>query len=532
MARRVKGVGVLVAGALACACVDFAAAVVIPPGGSAPLSGTTSGVVQFIVVDNSHPFEIRDGSNMLLFQGVMQERINRHSVTGKLWFYYRIHSISFSLPSVGVASVQRTSFNAFVTDVDYRTDGVGMIGPTMGSRSSGLGTTVTNAFSALLGVGGESYFCFAATDADVYGPGGITTITLNSGHSVVIPTLRPVTDSTPPIVEITSPGPFSCSCDPVNIIGTANDPEGFGSYTLDYAANPGGPWTVIATGNLPVVNGLLGVWSTTFLSQGYYFVRLTATNAAMMTSVFTTIMFVDRQFDVVDVRSPVTNGIYGGNLCFDGTVNDHCFDRYRVEYRPSGIGPFLPVDPVNPVYTSAVVNDPFATWSTHTGPTSVLDGLYDVRVTGQDICGHIQSQTRTVEVDNTAPVATITSPTNCSYRCGVIEVRGTADDANLAGWTLQYTGGASHGWTTIASGSASVINNVLANWNTAGLPRCAYTIRLIVSDQASVNCGDGSNSSEYTVSINVGAYADCNADGVTTIADFGCFQTSFVAGCP
>jgi hypothetical protein len=26
-------------------------------------------------------------------------------------------------------------------------------------------------------------------------------------------------------------------------------------------------------------------------------------------------------------------------------------------------------------------------------------------------------------------------------------------------------------------------------------------------------------------------YADCNSDGALTVADFGCFQTSFVAGC-
>jgi hypothetical protein len=28
------------------------------------------------------------------------------------------------------------------------------------------------------------------------------------------------------------------------------------------------------------------------------------------------------------------------------------------------------------------------------------------------------------------------------------------------------------------------------------------------------------------------AYADCNGDGVRTVADFGCFQTKFVTGCP
>ena len=27
-------------------------------------------------------------------------------------------------------------------------------------------------------------------------------------------------------------------------------------------------------------------------------------------------------------------------------------------------------------------------------------------------------------------------------------------------------------------------------------------------------------------------YADCNGDGVRTVADFGCFQTKFVLGCP
>jgi hypothetical protein len=29
-----------------------------------------------------------------------------------------------------------------------------------------------------------------------------------------------------------------------------------------------------------------------------------------------------------------------------------------------------------------------------------------------------------------------------------------------------------------------------------------------------------------------GCYPDCNGDGALTVADFGCFQTKFVAGCP
>ncbi len=37
-------------------------------------------------------------------------------------------------------------------------------------------------------------------------------------------------------------------------------------------------------------------------------------------------------------------------------------------------------------------------------------------------------------------------------------------------------------------------------------------------------------SSEW--SFTTRCYADCNADGTLTIADFGCFQTAFTAGDP
>jgi hypothetical protein len=137
-------------------------------------------------------------------------------------------------------------------------------------------------------------------------------------------------------------------------------------------------------------------------------------------------------------------------------------------------------------------------------------------------------------VDNTAPSAVITSPTNCSYRCGVIQVTGTASDTHLDEWILDYTGGGLHTWSIppIAQGNGNVNGGVLANWNTAGLPPCDYTLRLRVWDTASVDCGSGTNYNEYLVSLHIGAYADCNGDGLLTVGDFGCFQTRYVLGCP
>ncbi len=353
-----------------------------------------------------------------------------------------------------------------------------------------------------------------------------------TGDFVVLSTVRPVRDTTPPEVAITSPDPLQCVCNPVSIFGTAEDPEGFDSYTLEYAANPSGPWTLIATSTTPVSGGLLGVWNTTALAQGYYFIRLTATNTAGLSSSITTIVYVDKQFDTVDLRSPPDGAILGGIVCFDGTVNDgngNCSIKYTIEYRPAGGGAFQPVDPANPTYNGAVINDPLGSWNTLAG--GVPDGDYEVRVTGVDGCGHTKSVTHKVIIDNTVPVAVITKPAPCVCVDGQVTVVGTASDAHLAGWVLQYTGGDAAGWVTIASGHANVFNGVLGVWDTTGLRPCAYTLRLLVSDAAGVNCSGYTHQSEYLVSVTVGdcdaADADFDNDGDVDLNDFSTFQACF-----
>jgi len=48
---------------------------------------------------------------------------------------------------------------------------------------------------------------------------------------------------------------------------------------------------------------------------------------------------------------------------------------------------------------------------------------------------------------------------------GTVQVAGTAVDATLDSWVLQYTVGDAHAWMTISSGAGPVINNVLGTWN-------------------------------------------------------------------
>ncbi len=131
-------------------------------------------------------------------------------------------------------------------------------------------------------------------------------------------------------------------------------------------------------------------------------------------------------------------------------------------------------------------------------------------------------------IDNTPPVAILTSPVNCStIDQGLIQIIGTASDANMGGWSVQYTGGDSHGWTTIASGTTSVVNGVLATWDARALRDCGYAIRLVVSDAVNVSCTGGGHTTEYFVNFNLGSRCnqDYNADGVVNSQDFFDFLT-------
>jgi hypothetical protein len=111
----------------------------------------------------------------------------------------------------------------------------------------------------------------------------------------------------------------------------------------------------------------------------------------------------------------------------------------------------------------------------------------------------------------------------------VVPISGIVADAHLSAWVLQYTGGDAHAWVTIASGNAP-INGLLANWNVASLPPCAYVLRLIATDAAVLNCnGALHNQSEYTVGVLVNweAFFDADGDGDVDLHDFSAFLGAF-----
>ncbi|MCA9311811.1 MAG: hypothetical protein KDA21_11435 [Phycisphaerales bacterium] len=318
-----------------------------------------------------------------------------------------------------------------------------------------------------------------------------------------------------PVAMITDPTPIECVCGSVPIYGTANVPSGFlTAYRLEWSQTGNDPWNLITQSSTPVSNGLLGTWNTTGLNEGYYILRLTTQNSDGLTSTAISTVFLNTVFNSLSVASPGNGSVVGGISCFTGTIWDNCFEQYTVTYADEGS--FAPVDPLNPVYYNPVTNDPFAYWDT----TGVPDGDYLITVVAESDCDINAGQEFVVTVDNTPPVAEITSPDNCNTVCGRVAVRGHISDEHLESWVLQYTGGSVNGWVTIASGTDPVDGGRIAFWETAGLDPCCYTLRLIANDTAIVNCqGQPGNQTEFLVSVDVGLASDINGDGSVDFSD-------------
>lgn len=359
----------------------------------------------------------------------------------------------------------------------------------------------------------------------------------------VIDDLTFFSDLTPPIAEISVPAYETCECDnSVSVRGRACEDDGVYDHdTLHYQLVGDAAWTFIADASTPqcTVNGALYTWNTAAIADGTYFLKLTVYNACGLTSEAVTVVIIHRNLADPVIRSPAAGAILGGAICIDGTAHDPtgCFDHYTVNWKPVAGGAYAPVDPLHAQYNTQVITDPLATWNTLAVPVPP-DGNYRIRVQAVDACSLPNDAFVDFILDNTAPVATITAPLSCEHLNGVVQVRGTANDAHLTSWVLQYTGGsgaAAHTWVQVpgASGNAPIINGVLGNWNVSALETCAYTLRLVVTDAANVNCTGNTHVTEYTVAVNVrGARGDTNCDGLVNFNDIDSFVACLAGNCP
>lgn len=337
-------------------------------------------------------------------------------------------------------------------------------------------------------------------------------------------------DTTAPSVRIDAPVGLGCGCGVVEITGTVDDPDG--TYTgdrLEIRRRGTTDWSVVDTA-FGSRSGVLYTWNTLGLSQDYYYVRIVGENECGLSDSDATFVYVSPTFGDVELRWPEYGGVYGGSVSCDGTAaSASCFAAYTVSYRSAAGGTWQPVDPSNPVYLSAVINDPLALWNT--AALGLSDGDYEVRLMGETDCGDTAGTTISVALDNTLPVARLDAPESCAIYASEanIAIYGEASDANLSAWTLAVLGGPYTDWHTIAGPIGSNASGLLFTWDTSGLPDCAYTIRLRASDEAVLGCAEAHHVAEDYASIVLGdwASADLDGDGDVDLDDFQLFQWQF-----
>lgn len=212
-------------------------------------------------------------------------------------------------------------------------------------------------------------------------------------------------DTTPPIAEINSPSYGSCVCDSVQIIGTANDPDGdYGQDMLHYRrvnSDSSEPWILIGSFTSPATDTVLYTWNTASIPHGSYYLRLTVENACGLQSTDVTAVFVDRVAPSINVLSPTDGTLACGTVEFEGSVTDGCggcMDYWFLEYAVAGTGNWTTIN-------SGSSNEycDLGAWDTLNGPAGqVPDGLYDIRVRSADICGNYSETTFQITIDNTS----------------------------------------------------------------------------------------------------------------------------------
>ncbi|HLP84184.1 MAG TPA: hypothetical protein VK157_07535 [Phycisphaerales bacterium] len=335
---------------------------------------------------------------------------------------------------------------------------------------------------------------------------------VNGEYREVLDTLEYFGDLTPPVTSITSPIDDTC-IDPIAAIfgGFSYEPDG--TYTneiWEYAPELEGPWTLITQLTTPLAppGGNLINWGTGPVPAGWYFVRVTARNIDKLETQTFRRVFIDRINPTISVREPAANTIVGGTVCFDGSTSDSgcALSTYALAYRPAGSAAEFTTILSG---TASITNDPLGSWNTRA--PLVPDGAYEVFATAADSFNNQSLNSRTLIVDNTPPIATISNILACDGLGaeGPVVIRGTATDANISGWSLAYTTGSSTGWTTIATGTTNMTNAVLGVWNTASLPACAATLRLTVNDRSLVNCSTVNSSSHY-ISVRIKRPGTCS----------------------
>ncbi len=299
---------------------------------------------------------------------------------------------------------------------------------------------------------------------------------------IMVSSVVPIVYMDPPVDDQMFQGGAS-----ISVTGTASDPNGLKTYTLDYGVG-GDPasWTTLKTSTTPVTDGLIYAWDTTSLTSGMYTLRLTVTDNAGNVVV-----------DTARVRLLWTQNAAAS----EGYISPNG-DNIKDTTTISAAFTYLSA------WTITINDSSAATVRTYTGTgtsmaqswdgndstgTVVPDGTYTYRIdaTSTETSVQAASTTRSIIVDTTPPTAVISSPAANAVLRDIVQVLGTASDTNLDNYRLEYGLAAGAGpWTLISGATTPVSGGTLATWvtndqtNAVLVQNGGYALRLTATDKA------------------------------------------------
>jgi subtilase family serine protease/fibronectin type 3 domain-containing protein len=288
------------------------------------------------------------------------------------------------------------------------------------------------------------------------------------------------TDATPPAIDLKQPAENTyLDKKEITLFGTVNDP-----HLVSYAVNVTGP-----DGSFALDAGTQSKDSHAFgvipdLKEDRYTLNIDAKDQGENTSRLTRIFFIDRTLPKATLDTPKSGQYFGstGNVIdITGAIVEKNLARYTLRYG-SGETPTEWKDVVggDTIPTTAKLHS----WKVGKDD-GVPDGEYTLSLYAKDKAG-LEGEARVrIIIDNTLPVATVSSPADGASIKGAFDIRGTASDVNFDKGRLELSEGAcpsAEKWVSVKTTTSAVTDGIIASFKELPVDG-PYCLRLTATDK-------------------------------------------------
>jgi Tol biopolymer transport system component/subtilase family serine protease len=279
--------------------------------------------------------------------------------------------------------------------------------------------------------------------------------------------VRIIVDNTPPEVSITSPSAGGYVTGPIDVKGTASDPN-LDNYTVEFSqgqCNVASRWATIGNSNASVRDSVLIRWKS-IPADGDYCIRLTATDKLGNKA-------EAKVYIKVDTHPPAAP-MLSGKVENNSAVNLNWTRNSEPDLK--GYNLYKDSKKINSEpLTDTIYLD-----------QSLKDGVCVYTIKAVDLAGLESGPSNEVKVkiDLTPPDAKINSPRDGARVGGLVSIKGTAfsiDDFK------QYRVSIGQGvipstWNLIRTSPVPIPSGTLTDWDTLGLAAGLYSMKLEAED--------------------------------------------------